>query len=278
MTGQDNELIKYEMNVALKQAKEGQGHSPELLLELLSIRNRLKPAKDVGSIRHATTELRELKTTLRGATEKGSTRTAAELLIVNVELENLHQISIEQTKAVAGLDQEIELFKDTMNLRLDYYRQLQKISDSVAPYEGELSEEARNSILLGKTASESRTKARIATLKSKGRYLVHLRDEANHVENQKMCTICQQPFEVGVLTSCGHSFCVECLRLWWTSHKNCPTCKKHLTRNDFHHITYVSASTVVGSHRQGTEENIVTSRNNLVCRKKSKRKERRSAQ
>lgn len=245
LTGQDNELIKHEMSVAFKQAKEGQGHSPELLLKLLSVRTRLKPAKDLGSVRGMITELRELKTTLRGATEKGSSRAAAELLIVNAALRNLHQISVEQTKVVAGLDQEIELFKDTMNLRLDYYRQLQQISDTVAPFEEDLSEEARNIILLDKKASESRTKARIATLKSKGRYLVHLRDEATNVESQRLCIICQQPFEVGILTSCGHSYCIECLRLWWASHRNCPTCKKHLTRNDFHQITYVFTNHVV---------------------------------
>ena len=189
------------MSVAFKQAKEGQGHSPELLLKLLSLRNRLKPVNDMGSVRGTITELRELKTTLRAATEKGSSRAAAELLIVNDALKHLQQISMEQTKAVLSLDQEIEMFKDTMNLRLDYYRQLQQISDTVAPYEEDLSEEARNDVLRNKLASESRTKARIATLKSKGRYLVHLRDEATNVESQRLCIICQQPFEVGILTS-----------------------------------------------------------------------------
>ncbi len=240
LTGQDNELIKHEMSVALKLAKEGQGHSPELLLKLLSVRNRLKPAKDLGSIRGTITELRELKTTLRGATEKGSSRAAAELLVVNIALEKLHQISMEQTKAMAGLDQEIDLLTLTMNSRLDYYRQLQQISDTVAPYEEDLSEQARNVILLDKKASESRMKAHIATLKSTGRYLLHLRDEATDIESQRQCIICQQPFEVGILTSCGHSYCAECLRLWFGAHRNCPTCKKHLTRNDFHQITYVS--------------------------------------
>ena len=153
------------MSVAFKQAKEGQGPSPQLLLELLSVRNRLKPAKDLGSVRGTITDLRELKTPLRGATEKGSSRAAAELLIVNAALGNLFQISTEQTKAVAGLDQEIELFKDTMNLRLEYYRQLQQISDTVAPYEEDLTEDARNKTLLDKIASESRTKDRIAVLK-----------------------------------------------------------------------------------------------------------------
>lgn len=233
------------MSVAFKQAKEGQGPSPTQLIELLSVRNRLKPAKELGSVRATITDLRELKTTLRGATEKGSSRAAAELLIVNAALGKLYQVSTEQNKVVAGLDQEIELFKDTMNLRLEYYRQLQQISDTVAPYEENLNEEARNAVLVDKIASEARTKARIAALKSKGRYLVHLRDEATNVESQRLCIICQQPFEVGILTSCGHSFCIECLRLWWASHRNCPTCKKHLTRNDFHQITYAFTSRIV---------------------------------
>lgn len=250
LTGQHNELISHEMNVAFKQSKEGQGHSPELLHKLLTLRDKLKPKKDVDSVRGIITDLRELKTSLRGATEKGNSRAATELLIVNRALEQLHQISIQQTKAVAGLDREIELFKDTMNLRLEYYRQLQQISDTVAPYEEDLSDEARNTILLDKIAAESCTQARIARLKSKGRYLVHLRDEATSVDSQKLCIICQQTYEVGILTSCGHSYCIECLRLWWASHRNCPTCKKHLTRNDFHQITYVPIKHVTGNQSQ----------------------------
>lgn len=262
LTGQHNELVSHEMSVAFRQANEGHGHSPELLLKLLSARDRLKPTKDVGSVRGIITELRELKTTLRGATERGNSRTAAELLIVNGALEKLHQISMEQTKVLAGLDREIELFKDTMNLRLEYYRQLQQISDTVAPYEEDLSEEARNLILLDRNTTESRTKARIARLKSKGRYLMHLRDEATNVESHRLCIICQQPFELGILTSCGHSYCIECLRLWWKSHRNCPTCKKHLTKNDFHQITYVCTRPMVGNHNHEADGTIVISRNN----------------
>lgn len=274
LTGQHNELIYHEMSVASRQAKEGLGHSPELLLNLLSIRDRLKPTKDVGSVRGIITELREIKTTLRGATEKGNSRTAAELLIVNGALEKMHQISIEQTKAVAGLNREIELFKDTMNLRLEYYRQLQQISDMVAPYEEDLNEEARNVVLLAKKAAESSTKVRIARLKAKSRYLLHLRDETTNLESQKLCIICQQPFEVGILTSCGHSYCIECLRLWWATHRNCPTCKKHLSRNDFHQITYVPLRPMLGDNSHEADGNVVTSRNNLRCRKKGKRKKR----
>ena len=238
LTGQHNELIKHEMSVAFKQAKEGKGHSPELLIRLLTVRSKLLPDKNAGSIRGLVTDIREIKTSLRNATERGSSRAAAEVFIINEALSKLHKISTEQTKAVTGLEREVELFKDAMNLRLEYYRQLQQISDTVAPYEEEMDEQTRNKALQDKEAAEHQLKARIASLKSKGRYLVHLRDESNSAEDQKICIICQQQFEVGLLTTCGHSYCAECFRLWWNTHRNCPTCKKHLRRNDFHQITY----------------------------------------
>ena len=127
-----------------------------------------------------------------------------------------------------------------MNVRLEYYRQLQQISDTVAPYEEDMDEEARANTLREKEDNEETLKSRLASLKSKGRYLIHLREESTNLEDQRMCIICQQPFGFGVLTLCGHSFCVECLKLWWASHRNCPTCKKYLHRHDFHQITYAS--------------------------------------
>ena len=238
LTGQHNELISHEMGVAFKQAKEGKGHSPCLLSRLLTIRSKLLPDKNAGSIRGLVTEIRDIKASLRNAAERGSSRAAAEMLIINEALSKLHKISTEHIKAVTGLEREIELFKDTMNLRLEYYRQLQQISDTVAPYEEDMDEQTRNHALLDKLAAEGQLKARVASLKSKSRYLVHLRDESNSVESQKICIICQHQFEVGLLTSCGHSYCADCFRLWWNTHRNCPTCKKHLQRNDFHQITY----------------------------------------
>jgi len=141
-----------------------------------------------------------------------------------------------------------------MNLRLEYYRQLQQISDTVAPFEEDMDEAACNAALLERKGAEYHSKARIATLKSKGRYLIHLRDEATNVESQRMCIICQQPFEIGLLTSCGHSYCAECFRSWWNTHRNCPTCKKHLHRNDFQAITYVPIP--VFSRREGRRSNL----------------------
>lgn len=238
MTGQNNTLVEHEMKIALKEAEAGNGHSPQLLRELLNLRQKLKPSKKVGSLRGLLSELRELKSTLKGAIDRNNSRAAAEHVIINSALQKLQQIYAGQTKALTGMDRENELFRDTMNARLEYYRQLQAISDTVAPYEEDLTEEARHAVLSDKLAAEANLKSRIATLKSKGRYLVHLREEASDVETNRLCIICTSSFENGILTSCGHSYCIDCLRIWWGSHRNCPTCKKHLTRNDFHQITY----------------------------------------
>ena len=226
------------MEFALRQANEGKGHSPELLIHLLTLRGQLLPEKGMGSLKGLLTEIREMKTSLRSAAERGSSRAAAEMLILNGVLDKLPKIVTEQTKAVIGLEREIDLFKDTMNLRLEYYRLLQQISDTVAPFEEDMDEQTRQTTLLNKEWLERNLRARVASLKSKGRYLVHLRDEANNLESQKLCIICQSQFEIGLLTTCGHSYCADCFRLWWNTHRNCPTCKKHLRRDDYHQITY----------------------------------------
>lgn len=239
LTGQNNERIDHDMRSALEKANGGEGHAPTLLKSLLSIREQLKLARGMGSLRGIITDLRDLKALFRSQAENGNTRASAELAVVHTTLQNLHDLSFEQTKSVAGLYRELELFKDTMNSRLEYYRQLQQISDTVAPYEPNFNEETIATALATMQVAEMELRDRIAILKARDRYLLHLRDEATLSGSQRLCIICQQIFEMGVLTSCGHSYCVECLRLWWGAHRNCPTCKKHLSRNDFHQITYL---------------------------------------
>jgi len=238
-TGQTNTRIDNEMKAAIRQAKDGEGHSPELMLKVLHLRQSLKPdPKKIGSIRGFIMQLRELKTNLRAQLDRGNVRAGAELLIINSALQNLQAVSAEQNRILTSLDQELELLKETVDGRLEYYRQLQAISDTVAPLEEDMDPEK-----LARTiaAMEGETEARtnyLATLKSRGRYLVHLRDEDTSLQTQRQCIICREQFDRGVLTTCGHSYCVECARLWWNAHRNCPTCKQKLTKNDFHQITY----------------------------------------
>lgn len=239
LTGQTNGRVDHEMYVALERANKGGESISALIRGVLSIRNQLKPSKSSGSLRGIITELRDMNTLLRNQAENGITRSATELAIAQYLLRDLHDISIEQTKSLSAIERELELFKDTMNSRLEYYRQLQQISDALTFNSRDISNEDLTLTLLNIREAEGRMKHRIATLRARDRYLLHLRNESTIYGSQRMCVICQQPFEVGVLTICGHSFCVECLRLWWGAHRNCPTCKKHLSSKDLNQITYV---------------------------------------
>ncbi|KAL8661449.1 MAG: hypothetical protein Q9202_005568 [Teloschistes flavicans] len=238
ITGQRNMLIEHEMKVAVRQATEGGGHSPELLLELLHIRQKLRPSAGVGSIRGVITDLREHRTNLRTLLDRGNVRAGAEVGIINDSLTVVQKLSNELLASATALDREVELFTNVTNVRLEYYRQLQAISDTVGPYEENLIDDAFASAVRRADETEERLRIRIAAWKSTARYLDHIRMEASCSDVDRLCIICQQGFELGVLTVCGHSFCVECLRLWRQHHRTCPTCKRRLEQNDLHQITY----------------------------------------
>ena len=160
-------------------------------------------------------------------------------------------MSAEQAKTVTALEQEVALFRDTMNQRLEYYRALQKISDTVRPYQPEdyLGEGGGDEAdLHRKMREEERRSAKISSLLAKRRYLLHLRDEHDLTstnQSQRICTICQGDFENGTLTVCGHQFCKDCIRLWWNEHRTCPVCKRRLHLADFYDITYKPAEIAI---------------------------------
>jgi E3 ubiquitin-protein ligase SHPRH len=236
LTGQENKLVHQEIKTALRMAKEGEGAFPEKTIELLNIRQQLKPTKEMGSVRGIVAELRALATSLRPDAENGNIRAQNEFAIVEKQLGLTQKHLSEQTKATIALEKEVELFTSVMNTRLEYYRQLQQVSDTVAPYEGPNNDKVLAKLL----EDEERLARKVATAKSKRRYLEHLRMEAEHPQEQRICVICRETFEVGALTVCGHQYCKECIRLWWHSHHNCPVCKRKLNPTDLHDITYKS--------------------------------------
>ncbi|KAL5333751.1 SNF2 family N-terminal domain-containing protein [Aspergillus crustosus] len=246
LTGQTNVLIAHEVKVAMSHAQKGEGASPKLYLEVMRKRSQLKPGPELGSLRAVITELRSLGTALEWQANEGSSRARAELEIVTMVLKNVVHISTEQTRIVSSLEKEVEMFRDTMNHRLEYYRQLQQISDTVAPYDEESAgKPLDHELFISKLEQEDVIDGKISSLRAKGRYLIHLQDESGADETSKICIICQNSFENGVVTQCGHLYCADCLRLWWRQHRNCPTCKKRLKANDFYQITYKPQEFVV---------------------------------
>lgn len=243
LTGQENMLTKSETKSFLREAKEGNGPAPELMIKLLAERasHKIDHSKQ-GSLRGILTEIRALVSSLEYQ-EINNARAAHELVIVKQLLQHTQKLQITQTRTMVLLQQEVELFRDTMNARLDYYRALQRISDTVAPYGEE--EDIGRPVVAGKMqthqAEERLASARLDSARAKQRYLLHLKHESTNENAARICTICQFEFEIGTLTVCGHQFCKECIQLWWAQHRNCPVCKRHLKLSDFHDVTYKPA-------------------------------------
>lgn len=198
ITGQKNVLIAHEVKSGIIQAQSGEGPSPPLFLSVMNKRSELKPDPELGSLRGILAELRSLATSLEWQESGGSSRAHAELELVNIVLENATQMNAEQVKTISGLEREVEMFRDTMNHRLEYYRQLQQISDTVAPYDEEsVGKPLNEDIFAEKLRQEKVIDGKISSLKAKHRYLLHLREDPDSDASSRVCIICQSDFEIG---------------------------------------------------------------------------------
>ncbi|KAJ5085655.1 hypothetical protein N7532_010426 [Penicillium argentinense] len=198
LTGQKNILISHEVKAGIIQAEKGEGPSPELFLSIMNIRSALMPDPELGSLRGIVSELRSLVTSLEWQASGGSSRASAELEIAGLVLKNAGQMIAEQLKVSSNLEREVEMFRDTMNNRLEYYRHLQQISDTVAPYDEENAGKPMDeAVFAAKLQQEEALEGKIASLKSKRRYLLHLQDDSGSDDSSRICIICQSSFEVG---------------------------------------------------------------------------------
>jgi len=237
LSGLQNDRVRYETRFAERQAKDGEGPAPERTLALLQQRSEIKPRPEEGSLRGVITDLRELATKLRHDAANGSSRARNELIIVQKQLQLTQDQINEQTKAATAMEKELDTFSSATNARIEYYRQLQAVSDTVTPLDHEVDEDVEER-LAGMSAVESGLQRNVSAAQSKHRYLMHLKNAGKDASESKFCVICQASFTLGVLTVCGHQFCKECMMLWFRAHHNCPVCKKHLTVAMLHDITF----------------------------------------
>lgn len=132
ITGLENERVRYDTGNAQKQALNGEGHAPKKALELLGRRDQVKPSRHAASFRSIVTDLRELATRLRHKAH-GTNRAAIEVGIVEKYQKSAQEQSALQSKAAIALERELDSFVTAMNTRVEYYKQLQVVSDMVTP-------------------------------------------------------------------------------------------------------------------------------------------------
>lgn len=262
ISGQQNGLVEHEVGVVLRMARDDMeveaGHEPpesaKRILELFALRESVKPKFKEGdghtSLRGIISKLRAMMTDLRHQEASGSNRARLELALVERLLKSTQAQHTDQGKAATAMEQEVENFTDILNARLDFYRQLQQVSDSVEEYTGVTNEQALQRAI----DEEERLRTKVATAESKHRYLLHLKQADASSDEERMCVICQSPFSIGVLTVCGHQFCKECITMWFTAHHNCPVCKRPLHRSNLHNITYKPQELKVHSEGHNTRD------------------------
>jgi E3 ubiquitin-protein ligase SHPRH len=159
LSGQPNFLIEHEYKGAVRLATEGEGPCPEKLLELFQIRDQLKPdfedGNELSSLRGIIAALRNLSTKLQPGAGSGNQRSVAELAIVTHQLKIVQKQLTDQSKAITSIEKEAELFTNTMNARIEFYRQLQAVSDTVADYEGDKTDQALQNVRRQEEAAQT---------------------------------------------------------------------------------------------------------------------------
>ncbi|KAI1115828.1 SNF2 family N-terminal domain-containing protein [Nemania sp. NC0429] len=217
LTGLVNERIRYETTTAEDMARRGEGHAPEKLSELFKVRQMHRPQVLGNTFRGIVAALRELSTKLRHDASAGSSRARVELEIVTAQLKATQNILTKQSKASISLGGDLDFFSSAMNARIEFYRQLQSVSDNVAPLDPELSDNFDQS-WANYLAQEADLKKMMQNWQSNRRH-------QEGFSSSDPCAICGDSFILGAITTCGHTFCKECIVHWLRSKHRCPMCK-----------------------------------------------------
>ncbi|KAH8149060.1 uncharacterized protein LAJ45_07036 [Morchella importuna] len=231
-------LIRHDVQADLAR----KGLHQAFFAEMMARREALRLPEQVAcrSVKAGIAELRHKVAGFRGAGGGGGGRLAMQRELVEVEMGVLAEVVGVQMEVNKKLSNEIEFFRNVTNARKEYYSQMQAISDTVAPFEPEVffPRSVRiDDALFQKLLNEEKALAeKITRAKSKLRYLVHLKGKG--VEEEQECLICKETYEIGILTSCGHSYCKECMVEWYKASHKCPACTATLSLKDMYQISY----------------------------------------
>ncbi|KZV72312.1 hypothetical protein PENSPDRAFT_576385 [Peniophora sp. CONT] len=152
----------------------------------------------------------------------------------------LKQIIATQSSLNEKLEADLVRFRKAFNERVQYYKQLQSISDCLkeAEWSGPVDE-----AIAASNAMQAELDGKIKTGKARERYLQHLTEEGDDEEDG--CILCRCEFNRGYLTECAHSFCEDCMKGWLARHnKVCPVCRVPIDVDNLQRFTVKAAQPV----------------------------------
>ncbi|KZV84430.1 hypothetical protein EXIGLDRAFT_776552 [Exidia glandulosa HHB12029] len=225
-------LLPEEFQFDLEMPEHLELDSPQqdvLLSELTLQRKDLRKNRTNRSLRMILVDLNRV--TQRVGDRKEETE------IARAECTRLRRIMTDQERFTDKFDAELVPLRRAFNERVQYFRQLQELSDTVAEVEwtGHVVDE------IEEVVSESATlEADIRTKSARLRYLRHMaKEQLDNVddEDRRSCILCKCEFNHGLITPCAHVFCEECITLWLKKgSKACPVCRVPVTANSMHRI------------------------------------------
>ncbi|KAF8576626.1 hypothetical protein K439DRAFT_1366726 [Ramaria rubella] len=162
---------------------------------------------------------------------------SAETQIAKDEATRLRSVITEQSKAMEKLELELASFRKVFNDRIQYFKQLQELSDTVVEVE------CKGDVWEAINSSKKEEESLMITINRKRAQARHLQSlakdqEEGELEEAKDCVLCRSPFLVGLITPCAHIFCERCLMAWLKAmHTDCPVCRSRVAANKLQRIS-----------------------------------------
>ncbi|KAI9348265.1 SNF2 family N-terminal domain-containing protein, partial [Zopfochytrium polystomum] len=135
-----------------------------------------------------------------------------------------------QLEGLAALQKEMDRFRHLGNVRIMYYRQLQRLSDDVEAPDRPEDPRARIAQLQEPLRA---AEMKLARETGRFRYLSHLMTREAQAGGGGGCVICKSDLvAVAQLTACGHFYCSDCVRVWIGRFGKCALCQHKISVNE----------------------------------------------
>jgi E3 ubiquitin-protein ligase SHPRH len=168
-----------------------------------------------------------------------------ERILASHAFQHFNEILANQQNCIETLEKEVVMFRRVFNDRVQYFTHLNHLSDQVVSvdYQDNLDE-----LMVQLNEKAKKLNLEIVREMGKKRYLEYLsKNDAENVR-QSSCGVCLTQFDTGVLSECGHFFCMDCTKAWIQKMRKCPTCNltidiKNLTSVRLNHESVYCKST-----------------------------------